>query len=93
MTGLVHPDSGSILYDGEKLENLQKQSFHEQVGFVFQDSNLFNLTLRENIAFSNTVDDASLEKAIDTAELRDFIKSLPEGLNTIVSERGASLSG
>ena len=59
------------------VENLQKQSFHEQVGFVFQDSNLFNFTLRENIAFSNTVDNTSLEKAIDTAELRDFIAALP----------------
>ncbi len=93
MTGLIHPDSGSILYDGEIIENLQKQSFHEQVGFVFQDSNLFNFTLRENIAFSNTVDNTSLEKAFDTAELRDFIAALPGWLDTIVSERGASLSG
>lgn len=93
LTGLVQPTSGSIEYDGEKLENYNKESLHEQIGLVFQDSNLFNLTLRENIAFSNTVDDASLEKAINTAELRDFIQALPDGLDTIVSERGTSLSG
>jgi ATP-binding cassette subfamily B protein len=60
---------------------------------VFQDSVLFNLTLRENIAFSNTVKDDDLKKAIETAELEDFIKTLPEKLDTIVSERGVSLSG
>src|SRR4029077_15616413 len=54
---------------------------------------LFNLTLRENIAFSKTVKDEDLEKAITTAELKDFIDSLPDKLNTIVSERGTSLSG
>jgi ATP-binding cassette subfamily B protein len=66
---------------------------HEQVGFVFQDSIIFNLSVRENIAFSNTVTDQSLEKAIATAELHDFIDALPDKLNTIVSERGTSLSG
>src|SRR6185369_1812818 len=48
---------------------------------------------RENIAFSDQVTDASLEKAIVTAELMDFIDSLPNKLNTLVSERGTSLSG
>jgi ATP-binding cassette subfamily B protein len=51
------------------------------------------MSIRENIAFSDTVTDESLQKAIDTAELKDFIGSLPEHLNTIVSERGSSLSG
>jgi ATP-binding cassette subfamily B protein len=54
---------------------------------------MFNLTLRENIGFSKTVKDADLEKAIATAELKDFISTLPQGLETIVSERGTSLSG
>ena len=66
---------------------------HSQIGFVFQDSILFNLSLRENIAFSNLAKDDYLEKAINTAELRDFIDTLPEKLDTIVSERGTSLSG
>ena len=54
---------------------------------------LFNLSLRENISFSDTVADADLEKAIDTAELTDFLHTLPKGLDTLVSERGTSLSG
>ena len=60
---------------------------------MFQDSILFNMTLRENIAFSSDVPDQDLEKAIAAAELHDFITSLPQGLDTVVSERGTSLSG
>jgi ATP-binding cassette subfamily B protein len=54
---------------------------------------MFNLTLRENIGFSKTVRDEDLEKAIATAELKDFVSALPQGLDTVVSERGTSLSG
>ena len=93
LTGLLRPTSGSISYDNVPLDEYKKQRLHEQVGFVFQDSIIFNLTLRENIAFSTTVKDEDLQKAINTAELHDFIDALPDGLNTIVSERGTSLSG
>jgi ATP-binding cassette subfamily B protein len=93
LTGLLKPDSGSIEFDGRSIEEYEKQSLHLQVGFVFQDSILFNLTLRENIAFSKTVRDEDLERAISTAELRDFIDTLPQRLDTVVSERGTSLSG
>jgi ATP-binding cassette subfamily B protein len=54
---------------------------------------MFNLTLRENIGFSRTVRDEDLEKAIVTAELKELIAALPDGLETVVSERGTSLSG
>jgi ATP-binding cassette, subfamily B, bacterial len=93
LTGLLKPNSGSIEFDGRNIGEYEKQSLHLQVGFVFQDSILFNLTLRENIAFSKTVRDEDLERAIATAELRDFIDTLPQKLDTIVSERGTSLSG
>ncbi|HYR82724.1 MAG TPA: ABC transporter ATP-binding protein [Terriglobia bacterium] len=93
MTGLLKPTEGSIQFDDTNINDYSKQSLHLQVGFVFQDSIIFNLTLRENIAFSKTVSDEDLEKAIATAELRDFIDSLPQKLDTIVSERGTSLSG
>lgn len=93
LTGLIQPTSGVIKYDDELLENYDKERLHEQIWLVFQDSNLFNLTIRENIAFSNTVDTAHLEKAIETAELQDFINQLPKQLDTVISERGTSLSG
>ena len=93
LTGLLKPTSGTVEYDGRNIDEYVKQSLHMQVGFVFQDSILFNLTLRENLAFSKTVKDEDLEKAITTAELKDFIDSLPQRLDTVVSERGTSLSG
>jgi len=93
LIGLLKPTSGTITYDSEAIDDYDKESLHQHVGFVFQDSVMFNLTLRENIAFSNTVEDKDIEKAIQTAELNDFIAGLPQGLDTIVSERGTSLSG
>lgn len=93
LTALMRPTSGSIKFDGQSIEKYNSESFHRQVGFVFQDSIIFNMSIRENIAFSDTVTDESLEKAIETAELKDFIESLPGKLSTIVSERGSSLSG
>lgn len=93
LTGLIPAASGAVLYDGKEIAAYQRNAFHSQVGFVFQDSILFNMSIRENIAFSDTVTDESLEKAILTAELKDFIDALPQGLDTRVSERGLSLSG
>lgn len=93
MTGLIEPQEGSVRYDGRAIAEYDKKALYRQLGLVFQDSVTFNLTLRENIAFSNAVDDASLQKAIDTAELGDFINTLPERLDTVISERGTSLSG
>lgn len=93
LTGLIPATSGSILYDGKPISDYNSETFHSQVGFVFQDSIMFNMSIRENIAFSDTVTDESLEKAIVTAELKDFVDALPNGLSTKVSERGLSLSG
>jgi len=93
LMGLISPSSGEIQYDRHPLQEYDPVSFHNQVGFVFQDSIIFNLSVRENIAFSNAASDESIAKAIATAELNDFIGSLQQGLNTVVSERGASLSG
>jgi ATP-binding cassette, subfamily B, bacterial len=93
LTGLLQPTAGTVTYDGEPLEAYDKDSLHRQVGFAFQDAIPFNMSLRENIAFSADVTDADLEKAIAAAELRDFIGTLPQGLDTVVSERGTTLSG
>lgn len=93
LTGLIQPQEGRVTFDEHPIDYYDSESFHRQVGFVFQDSIIFNMSIRENIAFSATVTDESLQKAIDTAELTAFIESLSEGLDTVVSERGASLSG
>jgi ATP-binding cassette subfamily B protein len=93
LTGLIHPTSGSIEFDGINIDSYDKTTFQHQIGFVFQDSIIFNMSLRENIAFNETVTDESFAKAIETAELKDFTDALPNGLDTMVSERGTTLSG
>ncbi len=93
LTGLIKPNEGAVLFDGKNIDDYNKENFYSHVGFVFQDSIIFNMSIRENIAFSDQVTDESLEKAIETAELKDYIDSLPDKLNTIVAERGTSLSG
>lgn len=93
LTKLIHPSKGSVEFDGHPIGLYDKESFYSQIGLVFQDSVMFNMSLRENIAFSDKVTDESLTKAIATAELTEFIDSLPQKLDTIVTERGTSLSG
>ena len=90
MSGLVHPTSGEIYIDGRPLGEYKISSLLTHIGLVFQDSILFNTTIRENIAFLET---QHIDKAIETAELSKLIKELPQGLDTYVSERGTSLSG
>ncbi len=93
LTSLIQPASGSIRFDGIDINDYDKETFQHQIGFVFQDSVMFNMSLRENIAFNEKVTDESLAKAIETAELNDFVDALPQGLDTLVSERGTTLSG
>jgi ATP-binding cassette subfamily B protein len=93
LTGLIQPANGTILFDGMNINNYNKETFQHQIGFVFQDSVIFNMSLRENIAFNEKVTEELMTKAIETAELNDFIDALPQGLETMVSERGTSLSG
>lgn len=93
LTTLIKPNEGQIFYDDVNVNEYNRDSLLSQIGLVFQDSIIFNLSLRENIAFNSEVTESDLQKAIETAELDGFIKTLPEGLDTMVSERGSSLSG
>jgi ATP-binding cassette subfamily B protein len=93
LTGLSAPTTGTVLYDNRPVAEYDKAALHRQLGFVFQDSIVFNMSLRENIAFSGNVSEADMNKAIETAELSDFLATLPEGIESVVSERGTSLSG
>lgn len=93
LTGLTPPNSGEVLYDGKPVDEYESKNLHAQIGMVFQDSILFNLTIRDNITFGREVNNADFALATRTAELQDFIDTLPQGLDTLVSERGTSLSG
>ncbi len=93
LIGLLPPTSGRINYDHRNINEYKRENLYKQVGLVFQDSVIFNISVRENIAFNTEVTEKDLQKAIDTAELDEFISNLPDGLDTVVSERGTSLSG
>lgn len=91
--GLLQPTEGKILFDGVMNTDYRQDLLLRQIGIVFQDSIIFNLDVKENIAFNKDVTEKELEKAIETSELKNFIDQLPERLDTMVSERGSSLSG
>jgi ATP-binding cassette subfamily B protein len=93
IAGLTEQTAGEVLVDGIPLMDYSQKSLSDQIGLVFQDSSIFNTTIKENINFKNIVNETNIEKAIRSAELQDFIKTLPLGINTKIAERGLSLSG
>lgn len=93
LSGLLNPDKGEILIDDVGLKKYSQKCLSSQLGLVFQDSSIFNTTIKENINFKNTEDNEVLNKAIETAALGEFIQSLPDGLETKITERGSNLSG
>jgi ATP-binding cassette subfamily B protein len=86
--------AGSVRIDGRDVRDLTLESLRSHIGIVFQETTLFSGTIRDNIAYAKP--NASLEKVIEvakTAQIHDFIASLPEGYETSVGERGVGLSG
>jgi ATP-binding cassette subfamily B protein len=93
LSNVIKPSTGKIFFDEKLIDAYDSNSFYKQIGIVFQDSVIFNLSLRENIAFSGEASEEAIQKAIETAELKEFVDTLPEKLDTVVSERGSNLSG
>ncbi len=88
------PSAGRICIDDNDIRDFSQQSVRRLIGVVPQDTVLFNDTLRHNILYGNPqASEKALNEAIRSAEIEDFIASLPEGLNTMVGERGLKLSG
>lgn len=88
------PGAGQILIDGRPLTSMTLDSLRRQIGLVSQDVFLFGTTLRENIAYGRLdATEAEIIEAAHKAQLGPMIASLPDGLNTMVGERGVMLSG
>ena len=88
------PESGAVSIDGRDLRQVTLDSLRAQIGIVFQESFLFNTSLRENIRLGRPdANDADVEAAARAAEIHDFIVALPKGYETVVGERGGLLSG
>jgi len=91
---LMDPTAGVIRMDGQDIRDFTLDSLRSQIAMVFQDSVLFGMSLRENIALGDP--DATpeqIEAAAEAAGVMRFAPELPNGLDTVVGERGAQLSG
>ena len=88
------PTGGNINIDGVPIQDFTLSGFRSQFAAVFQDTTLFNDTLRSNLEYvRDGLTEAQIRKACKEANILDFIESLPEGFDTIVGERGLKLSG
>ncbi|QKS46605.1 ABC transporter ATP-binding protein [Paenibacillus cellulosilyticus] len=93
LIGLIEPQQGEILIDGVPIQHCAAQ-FRRMVSYVSQDPFLFHLTLRENLRMG--APDASEEKlweALRFSAAHEFVKKLPQGLDTVIGDRGVRLSG
>ncbi|GAB17656.1 putative ABC transporter permease/ATP-binding protein [Gordonia effusa NBRC 100432] len=93
-TRLYDVDSGSIMLNENDIRDITAASLHRRVGLVTQDGHLFHDTVRANLLLANPLaTEAEIQESLRRARLSDVIASLPEGLDTIVGERGYRLSG
>jgi ATP-binding cassette subfamily B protein/subfamily B ATP-binding cassette protein MsbA len=94
LTGLYEPSRGRVLIDGLDLRRIDLSSWQQRLGVVSQDTFLFNASIVDNISFGcSWATKADVEAAIDAAQAQNFISSLPNGLDTVLGERGYRLSG
>ncbi len=93
ITRFYDPVSGRVLIDGHDLREVRIDSLRRQLGVVPQEPFLFAGSLRENIAFARPdASDAEVWEAVDAVGLREVVERMPDGLATVVHERGQSLS-
>jgi len=93
LLGFFAPVSGRISFDGQDADSLTPAARRALMGCVFQDNPMFDGTVRDNLRLGRSYDDAQLWQALEQAEIGDFIRSLPEGLDTAVGVKGLKLSG
>ncbi len=95
LMGFLKPESGRVTADGADIRT-NLRSWRGRIGYVPQSICLFDDTIRANVAFGvepDKIDDARVKKALELAQIADFVESLPEKLNTRLGEFGARISG
>lgn len=92
--GFLKANSGQVLIDGRDINTFHLKSYRQYIAVVPQTPILFTGTIRENITYgADDISDETLRAIIRAANLEEFIASLPEGMNTKITEHGANLSG
>jgi ATP-binding cassette subfamily C protein len=95
MLGLLRPTAGQVLIDGDDLAGYER-AWQRLIGYVPQDPYLLDDTVRRNIAFGvpdSVIDEQRLARACTLAQLDEFLRQLPDGLETTVGDDGVRLSG
>ncbi len=91
---LYEVSKGAIKIDGSDIKNISQKSLRKKIAMVFQDNFLFSGTIRENVLLGNEhADEKTIWEALKNACLDEFVKGLPQGLETEIGERGILLSG
>lgn len=93
--GILKPQKGTITIDGTDIRKCMA-SWHENIGYIPQTIYLMDDNIRANVAFgipASEIDDAAIEKALREAQLDQFVHTLPDGLDTMIGDRGVKLSG
>ena len=94
LMGFNQPLTGKIAFDGVALDQYDIASYRHRIGYVPQDSVLFNTTIKENLRWSqDQATDLEIEAACTRANADEFIRSFPDGYDTLVGDRGVRLSG
>lgn len=94
VTAFYLADSGTVTVDGKDMKDIDLRSYRKHIAVVPQNSILFSGSVRENITYgSPDVSEEKLNEVIELACLKDVIEDLPEGIDTVIGERGAKLSG
>lgn len=93
IAGLIKYDEGSIRIGGQELKELCLEDLYAHMGYLPQDTPVFDGTLRENIVFDKEISEDALLKVLDKVRLLPLFDTLKEGFNTEIGERGAVLSG
>src|SRR5699024_7117139 len=94
VTRLYDVTGGAITLNGVDLRDAAAQDIHNRVGMVTQDSHLFHTSIRENLTLGHRqVDDERIWQVLDHARLAQVVRHMPDGLDTVVGERGYRLSG
>jgi ATP-binding cassette subfamily C protein len=94
LLGLIHPGRGCIVIGGTTLDSSHVSSWRSRIGYVAQDTYLFNDSVRSNLAWAaRDSNEHEMWTALRAAAADDFVSQLPEGLDTVIGERGVRLSG
>jgi ATP-binding cassette subfamily C protein len=92
--GLIQPDKGRVLVDERPLRAEQRRAWRSKIGYVPQDTFLFHDTVRENLLWARPgASDGEIREALRLAAAEDFVSRLPEGMETVLGDRGVRLSG